>query len=96
MQISKNIVLTAEILGKYDWKKARYPKKEWSVGVGEALSKFALMELAATPSSIIDGIFSFFGADPPLVQISNLMIKVAKKLDEYSWDSLNYPKKEDK
>jgi hypothetical protein len=94
IKVAKNIIEVAEVLSYYDWDSVKYPSKEWSEGVGKAISYFALMDLVSAPASLIDGVFSFFGAKPPLVHVANSMIQVAEELNKYAWSDMRYPTKE--
>lgn len=85
------MVGVAEILSLYNWDSTRYPSLDWATSVGAALVAFPLAMLLAAPGALIGSVFSFFGADPPLVGVAKSMIGVAETLNEFDWDNAKYP-----
>ena len=75
-------------LGKWD---GNYPKHEWSIGVGGAITLFAGATVIAGGASLAKSILSFFKGDSdPLLSLAKSMVDVSKQLQGGKWT--NYPK----
>jgi hypothetical protein len=75
--------------GKWD---GNYPKKDWSLGVGTALTLFAAATIVAGGVGLASGIISFFTGDKdPLMTLTQSMVNVSKVIQDGVWDG-NYPK----
>jgi hypothetical protein len=76
--------------GKWD---GNYPSKEWSLGVGTALTLFAAVTVGSAASKFLSKVFSFFTGDKdPLVTLAKSMVDVSIQLQGGNWE--NYPKKD--
>ena len=93
VKIAKSMVEISEVLQKGKWD-GNYPKYDWALGVGTALTLFAGATIIAGGASLATSIFAWFdGDEDPLMTLAVSMTDISNVLQKGKWDG-NYPKYE--
>jgi hypothetical protein len=93
VRIAKSMIEISNVLQEGKWD-GNYPKSEWALGVGTALTLFAGATVIAGGVGLASKVFSFFSDDTdPLLTLVRSMVYISWQIQDGKWDG-NYPSKE--
>lgn len=93
--VSVTTVEVARILSSYDWDKAKSPPLKWTLQTGLSMITFGAMAvvLGLIMLSGVGAVALYLGAKG-MSFVSDVIINVAKKLNEYDWTTTKSPSTE--
>lgn len=87
MSLAKSMVSVSFVLQSGKWA-GNYPKYDWALGVGTAMTLFAAITVASGGASLASAITGFFsGKKDPLVELARSMVQVSWILTTGKWNS---------
>jgi len=83
-EVINDIIDVANKLNKFDWSNAKYPDKNWVNNISNAISDYSSINLKSI--TVLSKLV--------IKDVIDDIIDIANKLNDFDWNSTNYPSKE--